>query len=397
MAERGKTWKRVKFGDVVRQVKDRVDPETAGVGRYVAGEHMDTDDLRIRRWGEVGGGYLGPAFHMRFRPGQVLYGSRRTYLRKVAVADFEGICANTTFVLESADPTKLLPDFLPFVMQTENFHEHSKRESKGSVNPYVNFSDLAWYEFALPGLEEQRRIADTVQTIDETSEAVSEAAQESIRVVLSYDEDFFCTAPNSWPRLPVAHLCEFFSRRHQADDVEFDVEAGAPGAVPVLRSLNIWPGRFDLEELRFIAPEGRSVHSKLQLREGDVLIVRTGDPGRPGNAAVVSASMAGWNCIDVILARPRETILPGYLEAALNRPSSLQRLTSLAPGTKQKHLTMTDLHRLLVPVPLVRAQAAYLQRRSVLKGAVAGMSRRLETLAEVRRGALRAVEGMHVL
>ena len=84
-------WTRVAFGDMVRQVKDRVDPVKAGLERYVAGEHMDTDDLRIRRWGEIGAGYLGPAFHMRFRPGQVLYGSRRTYLRKVAVADFEGI------------------------------------------------------------------------------------------------------------------------------------------------------------------------------------------------------------------------------------------------------------------------------------------------------------------
>ena len=96
-------WRQVKFGDVVRRVKERVDPETSGLERYVAGDHMDTDDLRIRRWGEIGSGYLGPAFHMRFRPGQVLYGSRRTYLRKVAVADFDGICANTTFVIEPKD------------------------------------------------------------------------------------------------------------------------------------------------------------------------------------------------------------------------------------------------------------------------------------------------------
>ena len=103
-------WRQVKFGDVVRQVKERVDPETSGLERYVAGDHMDTDDLRIRRWGEIGSGYLGPAFHMRFRPGQVLYGSRRTYLRKVAVADFDGICANTTFVIEPKDAEELLPE-----------------------------------------------------------------------------------------------------------------------------------------------------------------------------------------------------------------------------------------------------------------------------------------------
>jgi len=68
--------RKVKFGDVVRQVKDKVDPEKSGCERYIAGEHMDTDDLRIRRWGKIGSGYFGPAFNMRFRPGQVLYGSR---------------------------------------------------------------------------------------------------------------------------------------------------------------------------------------------------------------------------------------------------------------------------------------------------------------------------------
>ena len=161
-----KGWRRVKFGDVVRKVSDRVDPDTATIERYVAGEHMGSDDLTIRRWGQVGDGYLGPAFHMRFKPGQVLYGSRRTYLRKVAVADFEGITANTTFVLEPSSKD-LLPEFLPLVMTTEVFHEHSIKQSKGSVNPYINFSDLTWYEFALPPVNEQRRLVEILHVAEE--------------------------------------------------------------------------------------------------------------------------------------------------------------------------------------------------------------------------------------
>ena len=63
------------------------------------------------------------------------YGSRRTYLRKVALADFEGITANTTFVLRTKDPAQLLPELLPFLMQTEAFHSYSIKHSKGSVTP----------------------------------------------------------------------------------------------------------------------------------------------------------------------------------------------------------------------------------------------------------------------
>ena len=59
-------WTRVAFGDVVRKVNDKVDPWESGLERYVAGDHMTTDDLQIRRWGTIGDDYLGPAFHMRF-------------------------------------------------------------------------------------------------------------------------------------------------------------------------------------------------------------------------------------------------------------------------------------------------------------------------------------------
>ena len=153
-------WTRVAFGDVVRKVSEKVDPWESGLERYVAGEHLDTDDLRIRRWGLIGADYLGPAFHMRFKPGHVLYGSRRTYLRKVALADFEGITANTTYVLEVKEPKVLMPELLPFIMQTEAFHTHSIARSKGSVNPYVNFSDIACFEFPLPPIQEQARLVE---------------------------------------------------------------------------------------------------------------------------------------------------------------------------------------------------------------------------------------------
>jgi len=152
-------WRMVKFGDVVRDVKIDANPENSGLERYVAGGHMQTDDLHIKQWGIIGDGYLGPAFHRKFMKGQILYGSRRTYLRKVAIAEFDGICANTTFVLESKDG-ELLPELLPFVMQSESFAEHSVKKSKGSVNPYVNWKDIAIYEFPLPPKDEQRRIAD---------------------------------------------------------------------------------------------------------------------------------------------------------------------------------------------------------------------------------------------
>ncbi|MBL3592989.1 MAG: restriction endonuclease subunit S [Synergistaceae bacterium] len=160
-------WKMVKFGEVVRQCKESVDRDNNPFGRYVEGGHMDSDNIHIRRWGEFGADYVGPAFHRIFRKGQVLYGSRRTYLKKVAVADFDGITANTTFVCETKDKSIFMQELLPFLMLTDSFTEHSIRESKGSTNPYINWPDIAKYEFPLPPLDEQKRIAEILWAADE--------------------------------------------------------------------------------------------------------------------------------------------------------------------------------------------------------------------------------------
>jgi len=91
-------WRWVKFGDVVRLSKARSqDPLADGIERYVGLEHLEPGDLRIRSWGNVADGVT---FTSVFQPGQVLFGKRRAYQRKVAVADFSGVCSGDIYVLE---------------------------------------------------------------------------------------------------------------------------------------------------------------------------------------------------------------------------------------------------------------------------------------------------------
>lgn len=160
------SWKRVRLGDVIRHVTDRVDPETSGLERVLAGEHIPSNSLEIKDWGVIGRDPIGPMFYKRFRPGHVLYVSRRSYLRKTAVPDFEGITGEKTFVLETRDSTVLLQEFLPFVLSAEAFHTYAVANSRGSVNPYVNWTDLANYEFDLPLLGEQRRLGDLLWAVE---------------------------------------------------------------------------------------------------------------------------------------------------------------------------------------------------------------------------------------
>ena len=68
-------WILTKFGDVAIQQKQNVDRENTELTRYVKGEHMGSEDLHLRLWGELKGEYLGPAFIRRFDVGDILYGS----------------------------------------------------------------------------------------------------------------------------------------------------------------------------------------------------------------------------------------------------------------------------------------------------------------------------------
>ncbi len=167
-------WRKVKFGDVVRLSKARcADPLAEGIERYVGLEHLEPGDLRIRRWGNVADGVT---FTSLFKPGQVLFGKRRAYQRKVAVADFAGVCSGDIYVLESQDATVLLPELLPFICQADAFFDHAVGTSAGSLSPRTNWTSLADFEFALPPMEEQRRtlalLNAGLSTVDELRAAI---------------------------------------------------------------------------------------------------------------------------------------------------------------------------------------------------------------------------------
>lgn len=176
---------RCRFGDVVKEIKNNIDRENNPYDYYIAGGHMDSEELHIHRRGSFKTDDVGPAFIREFKKGQVLYGSRRTYLKKVAVADFDGVTANTTFVLETKDEDVLLQSILPFVMLSDSFTEWSIGKSKGSTNPYVLFSDLADYEFELPPLEKQRTLAKLLWEIDSTKCSYKDLIDKTDEVVKS--------------------------------------------------------------------------------------------------------------------------------------------------------------------------------------------------------------------
>lgn len=376
-------WENVKFGDVVRQVKDIADARSSGLDRYIAGEHMDTDDLRIRCWGEINDDYLGPAFHMRFKPGQVLYGSRRTYLRKVAVADFEGICANTTFVLESKDPKILLPELLPFIMQTEAFHEFSIKNSKGSVNPYINFSDLAQYEFALPPLEEQCRMADVLWAIEELNNSYNETRICIENVISSHLQAFLSNYESGNYVRQVAELLRedprngYSPRTNESNQGLRTISISAISEGQVITEGNIKYADVDKDRV-----------SPFFVQENDVFVVRgNGNRYLTGKCGIAQRTYSDLFYPDLLirLRFDDSQIHPRFATLQWNAPIIHRSLITRAKSTNGIwKINGTDIRQHMLVVPPLIEQMTLLTEIDSIKAASENLKRQLSNLAEIK-------------
>ena len=144
-------WHMVKFGEMAKHISKRVEPSETDLDIYVGLEHLDPDSLRIKRHGvpsDVEGQKL------LVKKGQIIFGKRRAYQRKLGVADWDCICSAHAMVLD-ANPETILPEFLPFFMQSDVFMNRAVAVSEGSLSPTIKWKILANQSFKIPNIEIQ--------------------------------------------------------------------------------------------------------------------------------------------------------------------------------------------------------------------------------------------------
>ncbi len=147
---REKNTSKIKFGEIADCIETH-DKERMGITRFVGLENIESGNFKIETWGNVS---EGTTFTKRFDIGDILFGKRRPYLKKVAVADFEGICSGDILVLRARKEI-VLPDLLPYYVASEAFIQHAITTSAGSLSPRTKWKDLRDFEFSLPDINFQ--------------------------------------------------------------------------------------------------------------------------------------------------------------------------------------------------------------------------------------------------
>lgn len=305
-------WMLVKFGDVVKNVNlvERY-PQANGIERIVGLEHIDPENLHIRRWNSIED---GTSFTRRFVPGQTLFGKRRSYQRKVAYAEFEGICSGDILTFEPKNKKVLLPDLLPFICQSDAFFDHALDTSAGSLSPRTSWSALADFEFSLPPFDEQKRIAEILWAADEAVEkwlSAFKTAEITKQQILSSTFTTEKTLLAGWKikkLKDVATLQTGIAKGRKYALGETLVE------LPYLRVANVKDGYLDLSEIKTISVTLAEVE-RFSVRHGDVLITEGGDFDKVGRGTVWNGEVE--DCLHqnhVFCVRPQnEVLLPEYL------------------------------------------------------------------------------------
>ena len=146
---------RYRFDQIAENSTAKKKPEESDRDRYVGLEHLDPGTLEVTRWGaEV----TPKGDKLLMKKGDVLFGRRRAYQKKVGIAPFDGIFSAHGMVLRpKADVVD--PMFFPFFISSDIFLDEATRVSVGSLSPTANWKDLRTLEFDLPSPGKQRELA----------------------------------------------------------------------------------------------------------------------------------------------------------------------------------------------------------------------------------------------
>lgn len=254
-----------KFEDIAINSTAKKKPTEEDKDTYIGLEHLDSDCLYVTRWG-ADSAPTGEKLLMK--KGDVLFGKRRAYQRKVGIAPFDGIFSAHGMVLR---PNEEIIDknFFPFFISSDQFMERAVRISVGGLSPTINWKDLRVQEFTLPTIEEQRILADKLWAAYRLKESYKKLLTATQEMVKSQFIEMF---KDSHSKVQIKDICYVVSGKSIPSKLE-DIEGSNPYVK--VADFNI-PGneKYITTAQRYVSDDSAS-YSKL-IPKGSVLFAKNG-------------------------------------------------------------------------------------------------------------------------
>ena len=286
-----------------------------------------------------------------FARGDILFGKLRPNLRKAVQVDFEGYCSTDFIILRPKAGVN--PRYASHAVASENVFRHAERNSIGTGMPRTSWLAVSQALVWVPPLEEQVRIAEVLDAIDE----IIQATERVIAKLRATREGLFTEgveAAISTGRIrrlgevvdqssdSLVQTGPFGSQLHASEYID----EGIPAFMP----RDIREGKLDIRRSAKISVDKANELGRHRLRSGDVLLARRGDLSQ---CAVVAASQAesicGTGCL--LVRVPREELEPEWLVAAYRHEFIQRQVQARAIGSTMLNLSATLVRSLLIPFP----------------------------------------------
>ena len=284
-------------------------------------------------------------FTKTFKKGQILFGRRRAYLKKAAIADFDGICSGDITVIE-AIPGKVDPLLLPFIIQNDKFFDYAVSRSAGGLSPRVKWEHLKDYEFDLPPIEEQRILADKLWAAYRLKESYKKLLTATQEMVKSQFIEMFgnpVTNYKKWETQPIQEIAP--------EKPSNDLQEG-----------NVW-----LLNLDMIEPNTGHIIEKVYVDSKELLSVSPFDEGnvlfsklRPYLNKVVIPNGKGYATTELLPLRPNgKKLNRTFFSYLLRSDEFVTYANSIATGTKMPRMPLTSLRKFECILPPMEQQQQF--------------------------------------
>jgi len=364
-------WKLIKFGDVASEPKENVkDLLGEGIEHVVGLEHINSEDIHLRRSVNI---ETSTTFNKKFAKGDVLFGRRRAYLKKVAQAPFSGICSGDITVFRAKD--SILPELLPFIVCNDKFFDFAVKHSAGGLSPRVKFKDLANYQFLLPPKDQQKQLAELLWAMDDVIEK-ERMLLEKLKILKNRKKELFFIKGNKQKNLK-----SFFSYKvpnnweiKKMSDIA-NVEYGISESVanntdpkigwPIITSANIeLDGSFNLDKKRYIEIPS---NERFLLKLGDLLFNwRSGSPEHIGKTAFFNLNQDYTYASFILRIRCGNEIKNRFLYYLLNYLREIEFFTKNIAQQVNFKINASIFREVEVPVPPINEQENMLKELELL-------------------------------
>lgn len=339
---------KVRLGDVAVEHKETCKNNKNGYP-IVGLEHLIPEEITLSNWDEGSDN----TFSKVFRKGNVLFGRRRAYLKKAAVAPFDGICSGDITVIEAL-PDKILPELLPFIIQNDALFDYAVGKSAGSLSPRVKWEHLQNYEFELPELSKQKELADILWAMDETKKSYQKLIFATDELVKSQFMELFGDPKTNSKQLPMRPLGEVctIERGGSPRPIASFVTDSEDG-------IN-WIKIGDADGTRYISstaekiiPEG--VKKSRMVQAGDLILSNSMSFGHPYILKIDGCIHDGW----LVLHFGKTVFDALYLQTYLGLPAVYAIFETMAAGGVVNNLNSEIVKKLPVIVPAIDIQKQF--------------------------------------